>query len=97
MSPFHAAEVLALLTFLIGCASFHRVLGRTSSRSTSSFLPPESARSSRAPSGRVATPVPGSVAVVKSARSPNASFRVVRLRGELTLVAESEIPFKKAA
>lgn len=98
MSPFHAAEILALLTFLIGCASFHRVLARTSSRSVSSFMPPAPARRSR-PSQRTATPVPerASEPLVKSSRSPNAAFRVVRLRGQLTLVSESEIPLKKAA
>lgn len=99
MSPLQAAEVLALLTFFIGCASFHRVLGRASSRSVSSQLPPESARGSRTPSARTITPVPErtSQTQVKSARSPSSAFRVVRLRGELTLVPESEIPLKKVA
>jgi hypothetical protein len=98
MSPFHAAEIMALLTFLIGCASFHRVLGRTSSRSVSSYMPPAPERPSRA-SRRTATPVPerASQPVAKSSRSPNAAFRVVCLRGQLTLVPESQIPLKKAA
>ena len=97
MSPFHAAEILALITFLIGCASFHRVLGRTSSRSVSQ-MPPAPQRPSRA-SRRTATPVPErtSQTLVKSSRSPNSAFRVVRLRGQLTLVPESAIPLKKAA
>ncbi len=97
MSPFQAAEILALLTFLIGCASFHRVLGRTSSRSSSSYLPPVPDKSSRSSSARVATPGRASQSSIKSSRGPSSAFRVVRLRGQLTLVPEHEIPLKKAA